>query len=400
MQAVRCACHLPRHRRPVGPGPAHRAAPGAARRPPPSAGGTACAAMLRPSWFWQPCNSAGAEVRAVQADVAQPDEVARVLGLRRPAACRCAASCTAAGLLADGALMQQHWSHFVLPLGPKVTGTWALHTLTAGQRLDFFVLYSSMASVLGSAGPRQPRRRQRLHGCVGVAAPRCRAAGAEHRVGRLERDRRGGRPPGRCSASTRSGIDAITPAHGLELLEALMESSTAPHVAVFPVRWSAFLAQPQRGLADARRIARVAARAPSRTAAAPAPAAEVSATDGWLVAAAASQPNAAPRAAAGVRRRAGGARDRRRRRRSDRPEAAAQRTRARFVDGGRTAQPPRHRPRSCAAACPRRWCSTTRRWRRWHATSSRQRFRAAPQPLDEPRGGHGKRRRGAVPSTD
>ncbi|MGW0754043.1 type I polyketide synthase [Streptomyces sp. NPDC002587] len=35
---------------------------------------------------------------------------------------------------------------------PKVTGAWNLHRATAGHSLDFFVLYSSMSSLLGNAG--------------------------------------------------------------------------------------------------------------------------------------------------------------------------------------------------------------------------------------------------------
>ena len=37
-------------------------------------------------------------------------------------------------------------------LAPKVAGAWALHRVTAGRSLDFFVLYSSAAGVWGAAG--------------------------------------------------------------------------------------------------------------------------------------------------------------------------------------------------------------------------------------------------------
>jgi len=56
-----------------------------------------------------------------------------------------------AGVLDDGVLMQQDWSRFAAVLAPKVEGAWHLHTLTEGMPLDFFVLFSSFASLLGSS---------------------------------------------------------------------------------------------------------------------------------------------------------------------------------------------------------------------------------------------------------
>jgi acyl transferase domain-containing protein/acyl carrier protein len=58
----------------------------------------------------------------------------------------------AAGVLEDSLLVEQNWEGFVTVLAPKVQGAWALHEHTAGRELDFFVLYSSAASVLGSPG--------------------------------------------------------------------------------------------------------------------------------------------------------------------------------------------------------------------------------------------------------
>ena len=58
----------------------------------------------------------------------------------------------AAGVLDDGVLSQQNWSRWETVLMPKVRGAWNLHQATRDLPLDFFVLYSSVASVLGSAG--------------------------------------------------------------------------------------------------------------------------------------------------------------------------------------------------------------------------------------------------------
>jgi acyl transferase domain-containing protein/acyl-CoA synthetase (AMP-forming)/AMP-acid ligase II/acyl carrier protein len=58
----------------------------------------------------------------------------------------------AAGVLDDGALAQLDWARFEKVLDPKVKGAWNLHRLMAGRELDHFVLFSSIASLVGSAG--------------------------------------------------------------------------------------------------------------------------------------------------------------------------------------------------------------------------------------------------------
>src|SRR5262249_31316913 len=58
----------------------------------------------------------------------------------------------AAGVLDDGLVRQLSWERFARVVQPKVVGAWNLHCLTAELELDFFVLYSSFASVLGTPG--------------------------------------------------------------------------------------------------------------------------------------------------------------------------------------------------------------------------------------------------------
>ncbi len=58
----------------------------------------------------------------------------------------------AAGVLHDSALLQQDWIHFEKVAAPKVLGSWNLHELTAELPLEWFVLFSSQAALLGSAG--------------------------------------------------------------------------------------------------------------------------------------------------------------------------------------------------------------------------------------------------------
>ncbi len=58
----------------------------------------------------------------------------------------------AAGVLDDGVITEQTAERFEQVMRPKVLGAWNLHRATQDRALDFFVLYSSVASALGSAG--------------------------------------------------------------------------------------------------------------------------------------------------------------------------------------------------------------------------------------------------------
>ena len=56
------------------------------------------------------------------------------------------------GVLSDSALANQSWERFESVLWPKVLGGWHLHRATESRDLHMFVLFSSMAGVLGSPG--------------------------------------------------------------------------------------------------------------------------------------------------------------------------------------------------------------------------------------------------------
>jgi microcystin synthetase protein McyG len=57
-----------------------------------------------------------------------------------------------AGVLDDGIVLHQDWQRFLSVMSAKVVGSWILHKLTEKRTLDFFVLFSSAASLLGSRG--------------------------------------------------------------------------------------------------------------------------------------------------------------------------------------------------------------------------------------------------------
>src|SRR5581483_4298796 len=94
----------------------------------------------------------GARVVTRRADVALRDEMAAVVREIETRMPPLRGVIHAAGVLDDGVLAEQSWPRFERVLAPKVAGAWILHELTARMPLDFFVLFSSAASVLGSPG--------------------------------------------------------------------------------------------------------------------------------------------------------------------------------------------------------------------------------------------------------
>ncbi|MER7339117.1 type I polyketide synthase [Streptomyces sp. NPDC000075] len=94
---------------------------------------------------------AGAHVDVVACDVADRDSVAALLAAV-PAGHPLSAVVHCAGVLADGVVETLTEDRVAEVLAPKVRGAWHLHELTRHLDLSAFVLFSSVASVLGTAG--------------------------------------------------------------------------------------------------------------------------------------------------------------------------------------------------------------------------------------------------------
>jgi acyl transferase domain-containing protein/NADPH:quinone reductase-like Zn-dependent oxidoreductase/acyl carrier protein len=99
----------------------------------------------------QRMRSSGAEVRLVTADVADRDALESVLE-EIPSSHPLQGILHAAGVVDDHSLLEQTPASLHSVLRPKWLGAWNLHTLTRNRNLDFFVLFSSAAALLGSLG--------------------------------------------------------------------------------------------------------------------------------------------------------------------------------------------------------------------------------------------------------
>jgi surfactin synthase thioesterase subunit/NAD(P)-dependent dehydrogenase (short-subunit alcohol dehydrogenase family)/acyl carrier protein len=93
----------------------------------------------------------GARVQIVAADVGDDADVRRLIdGMRGLPPLR--GVIHAAGVLDNAVVGQMDWERFERVAQPKVAGAWLLHRHTLGLELDFFVLHSTVLSLIGSAG--------------------------------------------------------------------------------------------------------------------------------------------------------------------------------------------------------------------------------------------------------
>jgi acyl transferase domain-containing protein/acyl carrier protein len=94
----------------------------------------------------------GAQVMIVAADVCLDADVVRIMEAIRQSMPPLRGVIHAAGVHDEGMIPDQDWARFRKVMAPKVRGAWNLHLATRRLDLDFFVLFSSISSILGSLG--------------------------------------------------------------------------------------------------------------------------------------------------------------------------------------------------------------------------------------------------------
>lgn len=95
---------------------------------------------------------AGATIRVIRADVAHTLQLADALTEIYHCMPPLRGIFHSAVVLDDSTLLQLDQERFLRIMRPKVEGAWNLHQLTQDQALDFFVMFSSAASLIGSPG--------------------------------------------------------------------------------------------------------------------------------------------------------------------------------------------------------------------------------------------------------
>jgi len=178
---------------------------------------------------------ASAHIVVARADVAQEQQLANVLADIGRSMPPLKGIIHAAGILDDGLLLQLNQERFTSVMAPKMRGAWNLHTLTVNAPLDFFVLFSSAASLLGSPGQgNYAAANAFLDGLAQYRQAQGLPAlsinwGPWARVGLAARPHRGGR-------LALGGFASITPEQGVEVLGRLLQQGSA-QVGALPVKW-------------------------------------------------------------------------------------------------------------------------------------------------------------------
>jgi NAD(P)-dependent dehydrogenase (short-subunit alcohol dehydrogenase family)/acyl carrier protein len=188
----------------------------------------------------------GVQVHVEHADVSQREQVSRVLAAMATMPPLRGVMHTA-GVLDDGVLLQQDEKRFANVMAPKVEGAWNLHVLTRQTPLDFFVMFSSIASLLGTAGQgnyaaanafldalAHLRRAQNLP-AVSVNWGPWAKAGMAASLG-LEGERK----------FADRGIELMLPEQGLQVLGEILAANPI-QVAVVPIDWERYLHSSQNG---------------------------------------------------------------------------------------------------------------------------------------------------------
>ncbi|MCZ7431310.1 type I polyketide synthase [Streptomyces sp. WMMC1477] len=177
--------------------------------------------------------AAGAEVAVRAADVSRYEDVAGLVAEIEAKMPPPAGIFHSAGVLDDGVLRQLDADRMRSVAAPKAEGAWNLHRATLGHELDLFVLYSSAAALVGSAGQGNYAA---ANAYLDALAWHRRARGLPAlsidwgpwaEIGLAARPDRGG-------SLDAQGVRSLTPAQGVAALDRLLRG-TAAQVSVLPL---------------------------------------------------------------------------------------------------------------------------------------------------------------------
>lgn len=185
----------------------------------------------------------GITLEVMQADVSCAEDVQRVFAEISQRLLPLGGIIHSAGVLEDGVIIQQTHEKFKKVLAPKVQGAWNLHRFSENLPLDFFVCFSSIASMVGWAGQSNyaaanafmdslaHRRRALGMPALSINWGPWAEAGMAAKLDTQDIQR-----------MSDAGMYALKPAAGMEAMNQLL-MSRMPQAGVFDLEWSKMLKQ-------------------------------------------------------------------------------------------------------------------------------------------------------------
>jgi acyl transferase domain-containing protein len=178
----------------------------------------------------------GARVLTAQVDVGDTASLSSVLDDARREIGPIRGVIHAAGVLDDGMLSEQTPERFARVMAPKVRGGWTLHKLTLEDPLDFFILFSSGAALLGSPGQSNYAAANGfLDGLAHYRQARGLPALAVNWGSWAEVGMAAGVSTDHHRRWSAMGLEMITPTSGMEMLGEMIRSGAGPQVAAVPL---------------------------------------------------------------------------------------------------------------------------------------------------------------------
>lgn len=186
----------------------------------------------------------GARVLVVKSDISKQHDVAQLLERIKTSMPPLRGVIHAAGVMDEGRLVEQNCERFTSVMAPKVDGAWNLHCLTRDLPLNFFVCFSSVASLLGSSGQGNYAAANAFMDALVHYRRALSLPGLSINWGPWAGEGMIARMGSRAQSSMEAiGLGKIAPDLGLKLLGELLGQHDAAQIGVFSVNWDRFIGQ-------------------------------------------------------------------------------------------------------------------------------------------------------------
>ena len=184
----------------------------------------------------------GVDISAVQGDVNDENcvhEIVETLDDTLRGVVHCA------NVLDDAPVVELTPERFATVMRPKAVGAWNLHNATREAQLDFFLLFSSWASIAGTRGGANYAAANMVLDGLAHQRRHEQLPALSINWGTWDEIGWAVRSPG--AATKRAGFRAMRTDEAIAAMELALRANAGPQIAIAPVNWPALLADGMRG---------------------------------------------------------------------------------------------------------------------------------------------------------